>query len=78
VLLHHYWKQNLKATETAKKICEVEGNGVISNRTAQNWFKRFNDRDTSLEYEPWFGRPVTVNFEALHEVLRANLATSTR
>jgi hypothetical protein len=43
VLLRYLWKQNLKATEAANKICEAEGEGVVSNRTAHNWFKRFND-----------------------------------
>jgi transposase len=78
VLLHYSWKQNLKATEAAKKIWEVEGEGVISNCTAQNWFKRFNYGDTSLKYEPRCGRPVTVDSEALREAVRANPATSTR
>jgi hypothetical protein len=43
MLLRYYWKHNLKATEALKKICEVGGEGVISNRTAQNWFKKIND-----------------------------------
>jgi hypothetical protein len=48
------------------------------NRTAQNWFKRFNDGDTSLEDEPRFGSSVTVDSEALREAVGANPATSTR
>jgi hypothetical protein len=55
----------------------VEGEGVISNRTAQNWFKRFNEGDTSLKDEPCSGRPVTVDSKALHEAVGANPATST-
>jgi transposase len=78
VLLRYYWKQNLKAIEAAKRICEVEGEGVSSNGTAQNWFKRFNDGDTNLEDEPRSGRPITVDSEALHEAVGANPATSTR
>jgi histone-lysine N-methyltransferase SETMAR len=78
VLLCYYWKQNLKATEAVKKIYEVEDEDVISNRTAQNWFKRFNDGDTSLEDEPRSGRPVIVDSEALREAVGANSATSTR
>jgi transposase len=78
VLLRHYWKQKLKATEAAKKIHEAEGEGVISNLIAQNWFKRFNDGDTSLEDEPRSGSPVTVNSEFLREAVGANPTTSTR
>jgi transposase len=73
-LLRHYWKQNSKATEAAKKICEMEGEGVISNCTAQNWFRRFSDGDTSLEDEPRSGSPVTVDSEALREAVGANPA----
>ncbi len=36
VLLRHYWKQDYTATAAANKICEVEGDGVVSTRTAQN------------------------------------------
>ena len=28
-LLLHYWKQNLKATESARKICEIVCDGVL-------------------------------------------------
>ena len=48
VLLRHYWKQGYKATAAAKKICEVEGDGVVSTRTARNWFKRFREGRASL------------------------------
>jgi hypothetical protein len=76
VLLHYYSKYNLKATEVAKKICKVEGKGVISNCTTQNWFKIFNDGDTSLEDEPYSCCPVTVYSEALREAVRSNSARS--
>jgi histone-lysine N-methyltransferase SETMAR len=62
----------------AKKICEVEGEGVISNRRAKNWFKRFNDGDTSLEDEPRSGSPVTADSETLREAVGANPTTRTR
>jgi transposase len=78
VLLLHYWKQNLKATEATQKICQVEGEGVLSVHTTRKWFKKFNDGDTSLEDEPRSGRPVTVDSGALLERVEANPATSTR
>ena len=36
-VLRHYWKQKFKATEAAKKICEVEGEGTVEIKTAQFW-----------------------------------------
>jgi hypothetical protein len=41
VLLRHYWKQNYKATAAAKRICDVEGEGAVNERMAQQWLKRF-------------------------------------
>ncbi|KAI4477349.1 hypothetical protein M0804_012735 [Polistes exclamans] len=48
VLLRHYWKQQFKATEVVKKICEVEGKDVVSVRTAQKLFKKFNEGHTKF------------------------------
>ena len=42
VLIKHYWKQNHKAVEVARRICEVEGEGVVSEHVAQGWFQCFN------------------------------------
>ena len=35
VLLKHYWKQDYEAPAAARRICEEEGKGVISERVAQ-------------------------------------------
>ena len=45
-ILRHYWRQGISAT---KKICKIEGPGIVSKTTAEEWFKRFNEGDTSLE-----------------------------
>jgi histone-lysine N-methyltransferase SETMAR len=77
VLLRHYWKQKFKATEAARKICQVEGEQAVSINVAQYWFKKFNGGHTDLRDEPRSGRPMTVNSEALREVVEANPSTST-
>ena len=41
-VLKHYWKQDYKAAAEARRICEVEGEDVVSERVAQRWFQRFN------------------------------------
>ena len=41
VLLKHYWKQNYKAAAVARRIYEVEGESVITERVAR-LFQRFN------------------------------------
>jgi len=60
-LLLRYWKQNLKATEAARKNCEIEGDGVLSARQTQNWFNKFNDGDLSLEEKHRSARPVSTD-----------------
>ena len=44
VLQKHYWKQDYKATAAARRICEVEGEGVVSERVAQRWFQLLNSK----------------------------------
>lgn len=36
--LCHYWEQEFRATEVARKIYKVEGSDVVSILTAQKWF----------------------------------------
>ena len=35
VLLKYYWKQDYKVAAAARKTCEVEGEGLVSERKAQ-------------------------------------------
>ncbi len=78
VLLRHYWRQHFKAVDATKKICKVEGEGIVSVRTAQKWFKRFNEGYTNLKDEPRSGRPTIVDSEALLNAVEANPSTSSR
>ena len=78
VLLRHYWKKGLSARAAVAEICDVEGEGMVSKTTAIDWFKRFNNGETSLADQPRSGRPSTVNTEALHELVEQQPQTSTR
>jgi len=55
ILLRHYWNQEFKATEAAKKICEVEEKDVVSVCTSQKWFINFNKGHTYLRDKPSTG-----------------------
>ena len=78
VLLRHYWKKGLSTRAAAEEICAVEGEGVINKTKAAEWFKRFNEGDTSLEDKPRSGRPSMVDNEALLQAVTNQPATSTR
>ena len=46
------FKNNKNATESAKKICSVYGQGVITECQVWNYFSKFPSGDTSLKDEP--------------------------
>ena len=49
VLLKHNWKQDYKAAATARRICEVEGEGVVSEHVTQRWCQRFNSGEDNTK-----------------------------
>ena len=57
---------------------EVEEEDVVSIRTAQKWFKKFNEGHIDIRHEPRPGCPITVNTEATRNAIKANSSTSTR
>jgi histone-lysine N-methyltransferase SETMAR len=78
VLLRHYWRKNLDAKAAAKAICDVEGEGTVAPRTAQKWFKRFNEGDFDLEDMPRSGRPTVFDEGNLQAALDVEPSSSTR
>ena len=57
---------------------EVEGHDAISNRTAQNWYKKFKKSHTNLQEEPRPGRPYVVDHDVFCQRIEASTATSTQ
>ena len=65
------FKVGLKATESADQINTAFGNGTITIRDAQRWFKRFREGNEDLKDMPR-GKPSTViNKEALVELVES-------
>ena len=54
--MRHYWKLDRNAVDAARILREVEGHDAISNRIAQNWYKKFMEGHTNLQEEPRPGR----------------------
>ena len=77
-ILKHYFKLGLKANEAAHRIREVEGNETISDCTAQNWFKCFQDGDLSAEIQHRRGRSSLVNYDALKRKVEKKPTTSSQ
>ena len=78
LLLRHYWKKGLDGKAAAKAICDVEGEGTVAPRTAQKWFKRFNDGDFDLEDKPRSGRPIKLDDGDLQAELDIEPSSSSR
>jgi transposase len=43
LLLHFQKKLGLNASDAAKNVCNAYGDGIVSIRTAQEWFKTFRE-----------------------------------
>ena len=64
VLLKHYLEQHYRASAAARKICEVEGDGVVNERIAQRWFQRFNTGEENTKDLPHPGRSKSWDIES--------------
>ena len=53
-------------------MCEMEGEGVISDLVAQLWFQCFNTGDENTKDLPHSGRPKLWNIENNRRVLEEN------
>ncbi|KZC14201.1 Histone-lysine N-methyltransferase SETMAR [Dufourea novaeangliae] len=69
-ILLFYFCKGKKAAEAHKEICEVYGVDCITDRTCQNWFKKFRSGDFSLKDDQRSGRPTEVDD---NDVLRAEV-----
>ena len=68
----------MDAKVAAKAICDVEGEGTVAARTAQKWFKRFNEGDLDFEDTPRSGQPTVLDEGDLQDALAVELSSSTR
>lgn len=66
------------AAEAQRHICQALGQGVISSRACEKWFKRFRSGDLSLEDHPRSGRPSQLDSSALRELVEADSRQTTR
>ena len=63
---------------TCRRICAAFGGNCVSDRTAQEWFKRFGGGDFFLEDKPRSGCPMQFNEEALRQMLEQKSRKTTR
>lgn len=78
VLLRERFQNGDKAAPAARKINEMFGRQVISERQAQEWFKMFREGRTSIEHKEGAGRPISVCRRSLRRRIKRNPDGSTR
>ena len=65
------------AAEATRNICEEIGEGTLSNVTTCHWFKRFRNKDYSLQDEHRSGRPVEINMDELKQLIESDPTLTT-
>ena len=55
VLLKCYWNKFIKTAAVARRMCEVEGEGIVSELVVQPWFQRFNTGEEITKDLPYSG-----------------------
>jgi [histone H3]-lysine36 N-dimethyltransferase SETMAR len=77
-ILLFFYEKGVKAAAATREICDVKGEGVLSERAAQNWYVRFKSGDKSLERRSGSGRVSDVDDEALLDDVESDPCQSLR
>ena len=77
-ILLFYFLKGKNAASAYEKIVYVYGKEAISERTCQNWFKRFCSKDFALKNKQRPGRLIQVNDEELRAIVGLDPIASVR
>ena len=72
-LLLYDFKSGESATASSRHINGAFGDGTMSERTAQDWFRHFHNGNFYLEDSPQSGRPAQVDNDRLSQLIEAVL-----
>ena len=78
---HHLlfaFNRGVNATEAAREICSVYGNGAMPESTARRWFSRFKNGNFYLKDRSHTGRPTVFDEDRLNQLLHENPRQTTR
>ena len=67
-----------KATEAMNNVCKTMRQNIISTRTAQRWFNRFNYGNYEFDDSSCSGRSVEVDLDRLKQLIEDDLRLTTR
>lgn len=71
-ILLFYFRRGKKAAEAHKDICEVYGVDCLTERTCQNWFKKFRSGNFSLKDDQRSGRSSGVDDDQMKAIIESD------
>uniref|UniRef100_A0A1I7X973 HTH_48 domain-containing protein n=1 Tax=Heterorhabditis bacteriophora TaxID=37862 RepID=A0A1I7X973_HETBA len=77
IMAYRHLPAQTNLTGTARNINRAFGEGTVNKRTAQHSFRRFCNRDKSLEDEDASGRPLTIDDNQLRTIFEADPCKTT-
>jgi [histone H3]-lysine36 N-dimethyltransferase SETMAR len=78
VISIHEFSLGRTATEAKANICRTIGEATLSLHTLRLWFRRFKNRDFSLDDKPRSGRPVDLDVADLKALIESDPRQTTR
>ena len=72
-LLLYDFKSGESAAVSSRRINAAFGDGTMSERTAQDWFRHFHNGNFNLEDSPRSGRPAQIDNDRLRQLIEAEL-----
>jgi len=77
-ILLFYFRKGKSAVQARKKLLDVYGEDVLTQRQCQNWFTKFRSGNFDVEDAPRSGRPVEADEDQIKALIDANRRITTR
>ena len=77
-VLLFYFRKGKNAVQARRKLCEVYGEDVLTERQCQNWFKKFRSGNFDVEDSSRSGRPVEADEDIIKALIDSNRRITTR
>ncbi|XP_025264307.1 histone-lysine N-methyltransferase SETMAR-like [Camponotus floridanus] len=77
-ILFFYYRKGKNAVQVRKKLSDVYGEDILTERQCQNWFAKFRPGNFDVEDVPRSGRPVEADEDTIKALIDANRRITTR
>lgn len=78
LLIFHEFRLGRRTVEALANIRRSMGQGVLTLRSIQIWFRRFQENRTELDERPRPGRPIEIDLDALKALIEEDPRQSLR